>query len=420
MPTTYKELKTKLLLRQHPYSYWTYEGATPPASKVAGAGEYGYYVPFYGEVCICEVPSSSTAPTTTLPPTVLFKVGNGADYFKDLNWASALAADVYDWAKDNALAVTTSGSGNVVTNVEWDSNANSGKGGLKVTYDDVSGVDTNTTYNFSIPSSGTYAGKLLIEYKEIGDSSWIYQAALDIVTPTELTSVLSGYSQTGHTHTASNITDFASAVATAAPVYSVVKLNTPTSTSAATYQLAKDGTVFGTKIEIPKDMVVSSGSVQTYSESGAWGPPGTYIVLVLANATSDTLYINVDSLIEEYTSGSASGDAVTITIDNSNHKISASLSSAVQTSLGKADTAVQSVVAGTANGTIKVDGTDINVTGLDSAAYQPDSRYLQSIAANDTAQKASGIIVGTKTSGAQTVEIDDTVVFILNGNYSQS
>jgi hypothetical protein len=30
---------------------------------------------------------------------VLFKVGNGKDYFKDLNWASALASDVYDWAK---------------------------------------------------------------------------------------------------------------------------------------------------------------------------------------------------------------------------------------------------------------------------------------------------------------------------------
>ena len=51
------------------------------------------------------------------------------------------------------------------------------------------------------------------------------------------------------------------------------------------------------------------------------------------------------------------------------------LASAVQTSLGKADTAVQSVAEGTTNGTIAVDGEDVPVHGLGSAAYTESSAY---------------------------------------------
>jgi len=45
------------------------------------------------------------------------------------------------------------------------------------------------------------------------------------------------------------------------------------------------------------------------------------------------------------------------------------LASGVQTSLGLADSAVQSIISGTTNGTISVDGTDVAVKGLDTAAY---------------------------------------------------
>lgn len=46
------------------------------------------------------------------------------------------------------------------------------------------------------------------------------------------------------------------------------------------------------------------------------------------------------------------------------------LVSAVQTSLGKADTAVQSIATGSTNGTISVDGTNVSVKGLGTAAYK--------------------------------------------------
>ena len=51
-----------------------------------------------GEIAVAEIPTADPA-NKQLPP-VMFKVGvDGEKTFKELNWASALAADVYDWAK---------------------------------------------------------------------------------------------------------------------------------------------------------------------------------------------------------------------------------------------------------------------------------------------------------------------------------
>lgn len=179
------------------------------------------------------------------------------------------------------------------------------------------------------------------------------------------------------------------------PEYSMKKLDTATTGMSASYQLTKDGTGIGTIIDIPKDMVVSSGTVETF-KAGALPTgvtePGTYIVLVLANATNDSLYIKVDDLIEYVTGGSDENDAIQINVTSDTHKVSASvkngsltlamLSSDVQTSLGKADSAVQTIESGTTNGTIKVDGTEVAVAGLGSAAYTDSSVYDEAGAAN--------------------------------------
>jgi len=57
-------------------------------------------------------------------------------------------------------------------------------------------------------------------------------------------------------------------------------------------------------IDIPKDMVVTSGDVQTFTDEEALPDGvtkiGTYIVLTIANTTSDKLYINVENLITSY------------------------------------------------------------------------------------------------------------------------
>ena len=115
------------------------------------------------------------------------------------------------------------------------------------------------------------------------------------------------------------------------------------------YVLSQNGSEIVT-IDIPKDMVVSSGTVETKAEAGVWGTAGTYLVLTLANTTSDKVYINVGDLIEYVTSGSKTGDMVEIKIDDE-HKVTAiindgtitkaKLAQSVQDSLEKADTALQ-------------------------------------------------------------------------------
>ena len=166
------------------------------------------------------------------------------------------------------------------------------------------------------------------------------------------------------------------------PEYSLKKLDTATTGMSASYQLTKDGTGIGAVIDIPKDMMVKSGSVQTY-EAGSLPAgvteAGTYIVLVLNDTAETKLYINVGNLIEYVTSGSAEGDMVFINIDPRTHKVTATITDGtvteaklhadVKAKLAKAVSAVQSVTEGTENGKILVDDTAVAVHGLQDAAY---------------------------------------------------
>lgn len=190
------------------------------------------------------------------------------------------------------------------------------------------------------------------------------------------------------------------------PKYSLVKDETAANGDIATYHLTKDGVNEGVAINIPKDLVVSSGSVETFT-SGALPEgvteAGTYIKLTLANSTKP-LYINVSSLIEYVTGGSGENDAIQVNVSSDTHKVTANvkngsltkemLAAGVVASLGKADSAVQTVAAGDTNGTIKVDGNEVAVTGLKDAAFVT----VKSI--NDTAQgyvnTAKAALEGTK------------------------
>lgn len=177
---------------------------------------------------------------------------------------------------------------------------------------------------------------------------------------------------------------------------SKVTVETATTTEgyAKSYTI-KQNNVSVAVIDIPKDMVVSSGKVVVNPEGQA---EGTYLELTLANATNDKIYINVGTLVDIYV---AESDAtqVQITIDPSTREISANIvagsitatelatksvtrtkvadgaidlskvDSAIADSLGRADSAIQNIEAGTTNGTITVDGESIAIKGLDTAAY---------------------------------------------------
>lgn len=180
---------------------------------------------------------------------------------------------------------------------------------------------------------------------------------------------------------------------------------------AAIYHLTKDGANVGAAINIPKDMVVKSGEVVTNPEGQ---PEGTYLVLTLANATSDKIYINVSDLIEYVTSGSVAGDMVVIAVSD-DHKVTATITDgtinkekltvAVQTSLGLADSALQKddIAEGSANGTISVDGTDVSVHGLGDAAYTTVAA-LNKYADNSAATKVAAL-KGTATDASTAITV---------------
>ena len=90
--------------------------------------------------------------------------------------------------------------------------------------------------------------------------------------------------------------------------------------AAKSYTLYQGETKVGV-IDIPKDMVVSSGEVVVNPEGQ---PEGTYVVLTLANAASDKLYINVGTLVDIY-KAKAEAAQVQIAIDSQTREISATI-----------------------------------------------------------------------------------------------
>lgn len=108
----------------------------------------------------------------------------------------------------------------------------------------------------------------------------------------------------------------------AASEYSIIKDDQATEGYAATYHLTKDNVNVGAAINIPKDMVVQSGTVETCSRDddpvSGYVVGDKYIDLVLANASSSHIYIKVSDLVDTYTAGTAitiSGNQISVDID---------------------------------------------------------------------------------------------------------
>lgn len=196
----------------------------------------------------------------------------------------------------------------------------------------------------------------------------------------------------------------------AAAEYSIVKA-AESGDYAAVYNLTKGGEVVGASINIPKDMVVKSGEVATNPDETH---TGTFLVLTLANATEDKIYINVADLIEYVTSGSKTGDMVVIDV-SADHKVTATITDGtvtkaklavdVQTSLGKADSAVQAadIAEGATDGTIAVKGTDVAVHGLQDAAYATVKSLNDH--ADNAATTAAAAVKGTDTDANTAITV---------------
>ena len=226
------------------------------------------------------------------------------------------------------------------------------------------------------------------------------------------------------------------------------------------YNVVQSATGLNANIDIPKDMVVSEGSVVdiTFHDGKLWdgstdvtskikpsGTPsasdaGKYIKLVIANATSDTIYIGVKDLVDIYTAqpnatqiqlaisssnvisatvvaGSIGTTELTngaVTTDKIDSKAvtSAKLSDDVNASLANADSAVQGIATGNNNGEIKytTDGTNytaVSVKGLGSAAYTNSTDYATAAQGTKADTAVQGIAEGA-ANGQIKYTIDGT------------
>ena len=120
-------------------------------------------------------------------------------------------------------------------------------------------------------------------------------------------------------------------------------LGTPSAGMAKTYELKQGESTVGL-IDIPKDMVVESGEVVTFTDENRpeeVAENGTYIVLTLANATNDKIYLNVGRLVDIY-KAKENATQVQLAINSSTREISASI---VAGSIGTTELADNSVTS---------------------------------------------------------------------------
>lgn len=130
-----KTFETRIQLKYDSYANWTANNPTPLS----------------GEVCIVVIPAETGA--VVQEPSVLFKVGDGSTAFNDLPYVSAIAADVYDWAKAAAKPEYTADE-------------------IKGLADYISGEiqDTNTQYKLEQDASDAHILKL--SKKDINDADY--------------------------------------------------------------------------------------------------------------------------------------------------------------------------------------------------------------------------------------------------------
>ena len=166
-----------------------------------------------------------------------------------------------------------------------------------------------------------------------------------------------------------------------------VDTTTTTEGMAKSYTIKQGGKTV-TTIDIPKDMVVKSGVVQ---ENPKGQEAGTYLVLTLANATEDTIYINVGKLVDIYTV-KANATQIQLAIDSSTREISATI---VAGSVGTAELADGAVVtAKIADGNVTkaklAKAVQDSLNKADSALQEADVAALRTDVAANKASLAEG------------------------------
>lgn len=181
----------------------------------------------------------------------------------------------------------------------------------------------------------------------------------------------------------------------AADEYSLVQQGTAESGYIATYQLTKNGTGVGAKINIPKDYLVNGAEIKTvttadqpYSGAKVGDKYIDFVINVKSGTATDThLYLPVNELVDAYTGDnqgivlgsnnvfslkiqSGSGLSVSssgLTLAAASTSAQGAMSATDKTKLNGISASAKNVAASTTNGYIKIDNTDTKVYTLPSS-----------------------------------------------------
>ena len=378
-------------------------------------------VPLTGELCVVVVPQDTDV--VTQEPAILFKVGDGTSNFNALPFGAALAADVYNWAKTSAKPTYTadeiSGLADYISGEINDSNTkykleqndvdghvielySREVGGEWVLEDTITTIDT--VYDDTALSAIATAAMTAVAEKV---ASITAGDAISVDTTTEGTPTAPHISVKISTDAGNGLslgTDGGlKATASQEADYTLTVDESTPEGYAKSYDFKQQGNTIAT-INIPKDMVVSSGEVLVKSEAGAWGAPGTYMALTLANAESTIIYIRVDELCDAY-SVEGSSTQVQLAISASN-EISATivagsiglteLSAAVITELSKIHTHENAtVLAGITAGKVTSwdDKQDALTVGVDYVSPEQLADVAESGDIADLSQEGTDYII---------------------------
>lgn len=314
------ELFSRIQLKYDSYSAWT---TAPGKDLVLKAGEMG----------ICAIPSGSTAVNgDNTRPQILFKVGDGTSTFEALPWASAKAADVYDWAKaEKKPEYQASEIKNLASYI-------SGQ---------IQDTNTDTRYTFDIPAEGDNAGKLVVTATvyDKGVAGTSTTTAYDLITSSEMdakiAAVIADYSTTAQMNNA---------------------------ISAAEGRAATDATNKANKaLEDAKDYADGLADNYATAVQGEKADSAVQSVSIATGSANGKVKLTVDG---QATEASVAG------LKSAAYTESSAYATAAQGS--KADSAVQSVKV---LGETLTDGDELTVAeaktalGLKSAAYTESSAY---------------------------------------------
>lgn len=335
-------INTKVLLRYDTWENWSSKGKD--------------LILLAGEVAIAAIenksiqePGKENATVVNTAPTILFKVGDGSTAFKNLPWASALAADVYDWAK----AATKPDY--VATEIDYSKTITIKDEEGNVTETKTETITTQAALDALYAAIETLSGDAGASIADLLEQiNKKYQKPEGGIPATDLAE--SVQTSLGKADTALQSKDIRDLIS---KTDAAVTLTTEeTDAYAAAYVIKQGKTTIGT-INIPKDLVVKSGNVITKEDNS------TVIELTLANDEATKIEIPVDQLIEYVTSGSTKNDNVIIDVDSTTHKVTATLNN---TLLTKINDAMDSTAVDTAIGTkiseldsaVKVSDTDVD------------------------------------------------------------